>query len=209
MSIEYYDTNRFRWYEKPTLMGQKLFHLPILGWVTVFQFALLVAVGLPGMFIALNVWGVYAAPWPLVIAFMFAKFRPPLVGYEMRLYHIIQYRMFGKKEHDTTKPKRYSMPRVSGKAKEAKPEPDKPLEITVYDRPRELRMSLPPDTTSGKRVEVRMDGIVMSTPYPDSDGTVHLVLYVDDMKGERNISIHDETGDQIAGRTLVFRQVSS
>ena len=207
--IDHYDAHRFRWYEKPTLMGQKLFHLPVMGWITVFQFALLVAVGLPGMFIALNVSGPYAAPWPLLAAFLFAKFRPPLAGYEMRLYYVMQFRMFGPKERKAgPKPKKYAMPRLSGgaRASDAKPEPDAPLEIVVYDRPRELRMSLPPETPKDERVEVRMDGAVMSTPYPDSDGAVHLVLYPDDMRGERNISIHDYAGNQVAGRTLVFKQ---
>lgn len=97
------------------------------------------------------------------------------------------------------------MLRVSEKVKKARPEPDAPLEITIYDRPSELRMSLPPDSILNRQVKVRMDGIVMSTLYPDSDGTVHLVPYMDDMNGERNISIHDETGNQISGRTLVFR----
>ena len=206
MSIDYYDHARFRWYEKPTILGQKMFHLPVLGWVTVFQFVLLVGVGLPGMFAAMNLGGHWAAPWPLLGAFLFAKFRPPLLGYEARLYHLARFRMFGPREKAARpKPKKYEMPRMTGAA-EAGPEPDEPLEIAVYDRPRELRMSLPPGTPPEGRLEVRMDGVVVSTPYPDSDGTVHLVLYPDDMRGERTVSIHDDTGDQVAGRTLVFVQ---
>ena len=200
---------RFQWYEKPTLMEQKLFHLPVLGWVTVFQFALLVAVGMPGMFIALNVSGPYAAPWPLLAAFIFAKFRPPMVGYEMRLYYILRFRAFGPKEKKAgPKPKKYAMPRTSGKATEAKPEPDMPLEIAVSDRPREFRMKLPPGTSGDGRVEVRMDGVVLSTPHPDSDGTVHIILYPDDMRGERDVTIHKD-GRQVAGRTFVFKQAAA
>ena len=59
--IGYYDRARFRWYEKPTLLGQKMFHLPVLGWVTVFQFMLLVGVGLLGMFRTMNLGGPLAA----------------------------------------------------------------------------------------------------------------------------------------------------
>ena len=199
------DMARFRWYEKPTLMDQKMFHLPILGWVTVFQFVLLVGAGLPGMFISMSVGGHWAAPWPLLGAFLFARFRPPLLGYEMRLYHIVRFRMFGPKEDGVRpKAKKYVMPRKS--TPEAKPEPDVPLEIAVYDRPRELRMSLPQGVPPEGRLEVRIDGVVIATPYPDSDGTVHLVLYPDDMRGERTVSIHDGTGAQVAGRTLVFVQ---
>lgn len=209
-SIDYYDNApRFMWYEKPTLMNQKLFHLPVLGWVTVFQFTLLVGAGLPGMFIALQAGGEYAAPWPLVAAFLFAKFRPPLLGYEMRLYHILRFRAFGPKEKATgPKPKKYSMPRMSGKAKaaEAKPEPDAPLEIEVHDRPLELLLSLPPGSADGGRVEVRLDGVMMSTPQPGSDNAVHVILYPDDMKGERTVTVHDGSGEQVAGRTLVFVQ---
>ena len=202
--IGYYDRARFRWYEKPTLLGQKMFHLPVLGWVTVFQFALLVGAGLPGMFAAMNVGGHWAAPWPLLGAFLFAKFRPPLLGYEARLYHMARFRMFGPREKAARpKPKKYEMPRTGGAA-EARPEPDEPLEIAVYDRPRGLRMSLPPGTPPEGRLEVRLDGVVASTPYPDSDGTVYLVLYPDDMRGERTVSIHDGAGAQVAGRTLVF-----
>ena len=76
--------------------------------------------------------------------------------------------------------------------------------MTVHDRPAELRMSLPRDTPQDKRLEVRLDGVMCSTPYPDTNGTVHLVLYPDDMIGERSITIHDETGEQIAGRNMVF-----
>lgn len=207
--IDFYDNHRFRWYEKPTLLGQKMFHLPVLGWVTVFQFMLVVGVGMPGMFAAINLAGIYAAPWPLLAAFLFAKFRPPLLGYEMRLYHIIQFRMFGPKEKKAgPKPQKYEMPRASGKAAEVKPEPDAPLEITVYDRPRELRMSLPAGTPLEKRLEVRLDGVTVSTPHPDTDGTVHLRLYPDDMRGERTVTIHDETGSQVAGRQLVFVQAA-
>ncbi len=199
------DYGRFRWFEKPTILGQKMFHLPILGWVTVFQFMLLVVVGLPGMFIALNVAGAYASPWPLLAAFLFAKFRPPLLGYEMRLYHIMRFRMFGTKE-TKAKPKKYSMPRMTKRSMEAQPEHNEPISITVYDRPRELRMSLPFGTSLDKRLEVKLDGNIVSTPHPDTDGTVHLVLYPDDMVGERIVTIHDETGRQIAGRVLVFVQ---
>lgn len=196
---------RFQWYEKPTLPNQKMFHLPVLGWVTVLQLGILVGAGLPGMFIAVQVAGIYAAPWPLLAAFLFAKFRPPLLGYEMRLYHMMRFRMFGPKEKKAgPKPKKYEMPRVSGKAVEAKPEPDEPLEIVIRDRPWELRMSLPAGTPMDKRLEVRLDGVRAGTPHPDTDGTAHLVLYPDDMRGERIVTIHDDTGAQIAGRTLVF-----
>ena len=196
---------RFQWYEKPTLPNQKMFHLPVLGWVTVLQLGILVGAGLPGMFIAVQVAGIYAAPWPLLAAFLFAKFRPPLLGYEMRLYHMMRFRMFGPKEvRAGPRPKKYVMPRAVQDTAEAKPTPDDTLQITVYDRPRELRMSLPSDMPLDKRLEVRMDGVLCSTPHPDTDGTVHLVLYPDDMFGERSITIHDDTGAQVAGRTLVF-----
>ena len=207
MSIDHYDTHRFRWYEKPTLLGQKMFHLPILGWVTVFQFMLIVGIGMPAMFAAVNFGGYYAAPWPLLVSFLFAKFRPPLLGYEMRLYHIIRFRMAGRSEKKAgVKPRKYEMPRVRGGPAEAKPEPDEPIQITVHDRPWELRMSLPPGISLENRLEVRIDGTVAGTPHPDTDGTVHLVLYPDDMKGERTVTIHDNTGTQLAGRTLVFVQ---
>ena len=67
-------------------------------------------------------------------------------------------------------------------------------------------MSLLPGTPPEGRLEVRMDGMLVSPPYPDSDGTVHLVLYPDDMMEERTVSIHDDAGAQVAGRTLVFVQ---
>ncbi len=196
---------RFQWYEKPTLPNQKMFHLPVLGWVTVLQLGILVGAGLPSMFIAVQVAGIYAAPWPLLAAFLFAKFRPPLLGYEMRLYHMMRFRMFGPKEARAgPRPKKYVMPRAVRDTAEAKPTPDDTLQITVYDRPRELRMSLPSDMPLDKRLEVRMDGVLCSTPHPDTDGTIHLVLYPDDMFGERSVTIHDDTGAQVAGRTLVF-----
>ena len=198
---------RFRWYEKPTLMGQKLFHLPVLGWVTVFQFSLLVAVGLPGMFICLNAFGPVGAPWPLMAAFGFAKFRPPMLGYEMRIYHVLQFRMFGPREKKAgPKPKKYALPRASGKPREAKPEPDAPLEVIVFDQPREFRMSLPSDVPRDIDVEVRLDGARINTQRPDSNGTVHLTLYPDDMRGERNVTIHDMADEQLAGITMIFRQ---
>ncbi len=201
---------RFQWYEKPTLPNQKMFHLPVLGWVTVLQLGILVGAGLPGMFIAVQVAGIYAAPWPLLAAFLFAKFRPPLLGYEMRLYHMMRFRMFGPKEAKAgPKPKKYVMPRAVQDTADAKPTPDESLQITVYDRPRELRMSLPSDMPLDKRLEVRMDDVLCSTPHPDTDGTVHLVLYPDDMVGEKSITIHDDTGAQVAGRTLVFVKAKS
>ena len=207
MAGDEYLHGRVRWHEKPTLMGQRMFHLPVLGWVTVFQFTLLVGAGMPGMFIAVTVADIYAAPWPLLAAFMFAKFRPPLLGYEMRLCYMVRFRMFGPRERKAgPKPKKYAMPRATRGMVEAKPEPDAPLEIVVYDRPRELRMGLPPGTPADRRVEVRMDGAVVGTQHPDSDGTVHLVLYPDDMRGERTITIHDGAGAQLAGRVLVFVQ---
>lgn len=208
--IDFYDEYpRFRWYEKPTMLDQKFFHLPSLGWVTFFQFGMLVGVGLPGMFAALSLGGVAAAPWPLLAAFLFAKFRPPLLGYEMRLYHIIRFRAFGPKEKKVgPKPKKYSMPRASGKVAEAKPEPDAPLEIAAIDRPRELHMMLPPGTPIDKRLEVRLDGVLVGTPHPSSDGTVSLMLYPDDMRGERLVAVLDGSGSQVAGRKLVFVQTA-
>ena len=135
---------------------------------------------------------------------MFARFRPPLLGYEIRLYYMVRFCMFGPKEKAARpKPKKYEMPCMSGAA-EARPKPDEPLEIAVYDRPRGLRMSLPPGTPPEGRLEGRLDGMVVSMPYLDSDGTVYLVLYLDDMHGERTVSIHDGAGAQLAGRTLVF-----
>ena len=208
MAGDEYLHGRIQWYEKPTLMGQRMFHLPVLGWVTVFQFTLLVGVGMPGMFIAVNVADIYAAPWPLLAAFLFAKFRPPLLGYEMRLFHMARFRLSGPREKRAgPKPKKYAMPRAARGAVEARPEPDAPLEIAVYDRPRELRMELPAGTPADRRVGVRMDGAALGPPrYPDSDGTVHLVLYPDDMRGERTVTVHDGAGAQLAGRTLVFVQ---
>ena len=198
---------QMQWHEKPTLMNQKMFSLPVLGWVTVFQFALLVGVGMPGMFIAVNVADIYAAPWPLLAAFVFARLRPPLPGYEMRLFHIARFWLFGPKEKRAgPKPKKYAMPRAPRGAVEAKPEPDAPLEITVYDRPWELRMSLPHGTPLEKRLAVRLDDVLVSTPHPNTDGTVHLRLYPDDMKGERVVTVHDDSGAQLAGRVLVFVQ---
>lgn len=201
---------RFRWFEKPAILEQKMFHLPVLGWVTILQFGMLVGVGMPAAFVAMSVSDVYAAPWPILAAFLFAKFRPPLLGYEMRLYHIIRFRMLGRKPQKAgPKPQKYVSPKPKGLSHtKAEPEPDVPLQITVHDRPRELRMSLPPDIPYDERLEVRIDGIIVSTPHPDTDGMVHLVLYPDDMKGERNITIHTTSGVQVAGRTLVFVQAA-
>lgn len=207
-TIDFYETHpRFRWYEKPAILDQKFFHLPSLGWVTVFQMALVAGVGLPGMFAALSVGGVFAAPWPLLATYLFAKFRPPLLGYEMRLYHILRFRLTGPRERKAgPKPKKYSMPKASGKPTEAKPEPDEPLEMVAIDRPRELHMLLPPDTPMDKRLEVRLDGVLVGTPQPASDGTVPLTIYPDDMRGERTVTVLDDTGSQLAGRVLVFTQ---
>ena len=41
---------------------------------------------------------------------------------------------------------------------------------------------------------MRIDGTVAGTPHPDTDGTVHLVLYPDDVKGERTVTVHDNAG---------------
>lgn len=217
--IEFYDRPssvdgshpRFMWYEKPTIMDQKFFHLPTLGWVTVFQFGLLVGLGAPLAFAAMSVFGVFAAPWPLIAAFIFAKFRPPLLGYEMRLYHIIRFRMFGpKKKRIGPKPKKYSIPRISRKAAaEAKPESDEPLEMVAIDRPRDLHMGLPAGTPMDKRLVVKLDGVLAGTPYPASDGTVPLRLYPEDMRGERVVAVLDDADNQVAGRVLVFVQAAA
>lgn len=200
-------TERFIWYEKPTLPNQKMFHLPVLGWITVLQFGILIGAGLPGMFIAVQIAGIFAAPWPLLAAFLFAKFRPPLLGYEMRLYHMMRFRMFGPKEKQIgEKPKKYVMPKAQPAPAEAKPQVDEPIEITVHDAPRELRMTLPADTPTDKRLEIRLDGVIYNTTFPDTNGTVQMVLYVDDMVGERSVTIHGAGGAQIAGRNLVFVQ---
>ena len=74
------------WFHRPTTLNQPLFQMPALGYISGLQATLMFGVGLPVFFGVMNSFGVWAALVPFVMISALALIRPPILGYEGRLF---------------------------------------------------------------------------------------------------------------------------
>ena len=208
------------WFDKPTLMNQPLFQMPLLGYITGYQGLLLFGVGLPAFFLMMGPYGLPAALAPLVAAAILAMVRPPVVGYEGRLAVIIWFYIRGGAHmgRAATGSRALAIPRshsasLPGKARPATPRDGaapapvvvratgRPVEISLVLRTRENRVSRP-------KVRILLDGASVKTAVPSPSGRVSVVLHPEDCTGTRRISVHEvAAGDDSIGAKLTEKEV--
>lgn len=209
------------WFDKPTLMNQPLFQMPLLGYITGYQGLLLFGAGLPAFFLMMGPYGLPVALAPLVAAAALAMVRPPVVGYEGRLAAIIWFYIRGGARvgrATATTSRALAIPRshsasLPGKARPAIPRDraapapvmvratGRPVEISLVLRTRENRVSRP-------KVRILLDGASVKTAVPSPSGRVSVVLHPEDCTGTRRISVHEVVaGDDSIGARLTEKEV--
>ena len=214
------------WFHRPTTLNQPLFQMPALGYISGLQATLMFGVGLPVFFGVMNSFGVWAALVPFGAVSALALIRPPILGYEGRLFvrvlfHLRRRHPAKRKCSSLVIPVRKKIGasramRAKGKTADTSAEPkrpkknsDSPLVVRSSGRPVEISMLLRTysNAASRRKVRILLDGAGIKTALPSKSGRVSVILHPDECAGRRRISIHEVTGDDRAGDLLTQKEV--
>ncbi|ABK77320.1 hypothetical protein CENSYa_0687 [Cenarchaeum symbiosum A] len=210
-----YSTSRMLWFHKKGALSSAMFTLPVLGYITGYQ-AAVISAGFLLFFMVMNLTGsIGHGAIPLAAAFVFAMVRPPVISYEGRLYHVIRFYLAGG--YSGRAPRRSSS--VLCAAGEGHP-PAAPqgrqgaLPVTVHPGdPAEVSMILRDRNgapAASRKVRILLEGETVKTDVSSSAGRITVLLLPEDCTGKKSISvcaIKDDgtTGDVLLWRELEFR----
>lgn len=98
---------RMVYFNKTSAMSQPLLTFPVLGFISGYQAAIIFGIGMPALFITMNVTGELGyGILPLLAALAFSMIRPPVSSYESRMASLLRYYVRGsgvKKKKKKTK----------------------------------------------------------------------------------------------------------
>ena len=214
------DPREYIWYPKPTLLNQPIFAFPMIGFINGMQ-AAVVVIGIVGMFLMIGqVPGdqLFLAGMPVVAAIVFAMIRPPVMGHEERLFHILRFMISGPKYKEAKKkgprPKAYRLAKRAVQkptAKEAEVAGrEEVIHLVPTDRPLIFKITLrtPLGEILREPIRVKIDGVERMTQTPDHEGIITVHMFADECAGTKIVTMHQvkngKTGAVLNTKKFIF-----
>ncbi len=199
------------WFHRPTALNQVIFSVPILGYLTGAQAVIIFAVGVPLMFLVLEISDdIKLAAAPVISCVILAMIRPQFMPYESRIYAAMQFLLSKKEIAPCSESEILRMPKKR-KSRAVQPA-ESAVRITATEKPIEISLTLADGSGrrySGKTVRIMLDGIPIKTAVSSSSGQASVLLEPEECRGTRSIAAYlvDEEGaakDKILQRRLIF-----
>ena len=214
------------WFHKHTALTQPIFALPVIGFLTGGQAATIFLVGIPVLFVAMQAAGVSVALGAFAAVVVFSMLRPPVAGYESRLFAILLFycrpgrRGIGAKKAGQAGGgpgrgpgalRRGPGGAVGGEAADAGPTgaDTAPLVVFVKRTPIELRLQLTTghgSAAGGSKVMIMMDDVELKRAVADDRGEVAVVIDPDICVGNRTVRLVGGSGEVLAEQPVSFRR---